>query len=56
MDDRTLVNQGMAYAQQTMETGDDLIQALLAALSERSIPQQRSTLEQFSQYEKTGGK
>ncbi len=56
MDDRTLVNQGMAYAQQTMETGDDLIQALLAALSERSILQQRSTLEQFSQYEKTGGK
>ena len=55
MDDRTLVNQGMAYAQQTMETGDDLIQALLAALSERSIPQQRSTLEQFLSMKKQEG-
>ncbi len=27
MDDRTLVNTGMAYSEKTMETADDVIQA-----------------------------
>lgn len=55
MDDRLVVNTGMTYAKEIMEMGNDVIQALLAALSGKSIPQQRQVLEQFAKYAQMGG-
>lgn len=55
LDDRTLVNTGMAYSEKTMEVADNLVQALLAALSGKSAPGQQRILEQFAAYERSGG-
>ena len=55
MDDKTLVNTGMAYSEKTMETADDVIQALLAALSGKSTVEQNQVLETFAKYVQDGG-
>lgn len=55
MDDRTLVNTGMAYSEKTMETANDVLQALLAALSGKSTVEQNHVLEEFAKYVQTGG-
>lgn len=55
MDDKTLVNTGMAYSEKTMETADDIIQALLAALSGKSTIEQNHVLETFAKYVQDGG-
>lgn len=56
MDDRMVISIGVTYAQNTMKTGNDAIQALFAALLGKSIPQQRQVLEQFAKYAQTGGR
>lgn len=45
----------MAYSEKAMEVADDLIQALLEALSRKSTPGQQRILEQFAAYERSGG-
>lgn len=55
MDDRTLVDTGMGYAQETMEVADDVVQALLAALAGRSTPDQAHVLRSFARYVERGG-
>ncbi len=55
LDDRTLVDTGMAYSEKTMEAAEDLVQALLAALARKSTPEQKCVLEQFAEYEGRGG-
>ncbi len=55
MDDRTLVSTGMAYSEKTMETADDVIQALLAALSGKADTEQNHVLENFAEYVQGGG-
>jgi len=55
MDDRTLVNTGMAYSEKTMEAADDVIQALLAALSGKADTEQNHVLEEFTKYVQGGG-
>lgn len=55
MEDRALASIGMEYSQRTMEVWDDVIQALLAALSGKSGTGQKHILEQFAAYVKAGG-
>lgn len=55
LDDRTLVDTGMAYSEKTMEVAENLVQALLAALDRKSTPEQKRVLEQFAEYEGRGG-
>lgn len=55
MNDRTLVNTGMAYSEKTMETADEVIQALLAALSGKTSEEKNHVLESFARYAKVGG-
>ena len=55
MDDRTLVNTGMAYSEKTMEAVDDVLQALLAALSGKANAEQNHVLEKFAKYVRGGG-
>lgn len=55
MEDRALASIGMEYSQRTMEVWDDVIQALLAALSGKSGTGQKHILEQFAEYVKAGG-
>ena len=50
MDDRTLVNTGMAYSEKTMEAADDVIQALIIALSGKSTAEQNHVLEPFAKH------
>lgn len=56
MDDRTLVDTGMGYAQETMEVADDVVQALLAALAGRSTPDQAHVLRSFARHVERGGR
>lgn len=44
MDGRTLVNTGMAYSEKTMEAADEVIQALIIALSGKSTAGQNHVL------------
>ncbi len=44
MEDRALASIGMEYSQRTMEVWDDVIQALLAALSGKSGTGQKHIL------------
>lgn len=55
MDDRTLVSTGMAYSEKTMEAADDVIQALIAALSGKANAEQNHILEEFARYVQGGG-
>lgn len=55
MDDRTLVNIGMAYSEKMMEAVDDVLQALLAALSGKAGAEQNHVLEEFAKYVQSGG-
>ena len=50
MDDGTLVNTGMAYSEKTMEAADDVIQALIIALSGKSTAEQNHVLETFAKH------
>lgn len=56
MDDRTLVDTGMGYAQETMEVADDVVQALLAALAGRSTSDQAHVLRSFARHVEGGGR
>lgn len=55
MDDRTLVNTGMAYSEKTMEAVDEVIQALIVALSGKSTEEQNHVLEAFAKHVQGGG-
>lgn len=55
MDDRTLVNTGMAYSEKTMEAADEVIQALIVALSGKSTEEQNHVLEAFAKHVQGGG-
>ena len=55
MDDKTLVNTGMAYSEKTLEAVDDVLQALIAALSEKDNTERNHVLEEFAKYVQGGG-
>lgn len=55
MDDRTLVNTGMAYSEKTMEAADEVLQALIVALSGKSTEEQNHVLEIFAKHVQGGG-
>lgn len=54
MDDRTLVNTGMAYSEKTMEAANEVIQALIIALSGKSTEEQNHVLETFVKHVQGG--
>ena len=55
MDDKTLIDTGMELSEKTIDTANDLVQALLAALSKTSTPEQKHVLEEFANYVYAGG-
>lgn len=55
MDDRILVNIGMAYSEKTMEAADEVLQTLIIALSGKSSEEQNHVLEIFAKNVRGGG-
>lgn len=55
MDDRTLVNTGMAYSEKAMEAADEVLQALIVALSGKSTDEQNHVLKTFAKHVQGGG-
>lgn len=55
MEDKTLMDTGMGFSEKIMDAANDLIQALLAALSKTSTPEQKHLLEEFADYVYAGG-
>jgi len=55
MEDRDLARMGMGITTKSMEVMDDLIQALLAALANKSTSDQQEVLKQFAEYVKEKG-
>lgn len=55
MDDKMLVNTGMAYSEKTMEAADEVIQALIVALSGKFTDEQNHVLKTFAKHVQDGG-
>lgn len=55
MTDEQIIQSGQTVANKTLETMSDIIQALIAALSDKSPAKDKEVLELFSEYVEKGG-